>query len=62
MSSKSPNPGHYAIKDLENLFKAANRNFTLVTQNVDGFHALAGNKNIVELHGRSRVNRIFHDF
>ena len=25
--------------------------FTLITQNVDGFHRLAGNKNVLELHG-----------
>ncbi len=35
-----PNPGHYALVDLEKLFQDR---FTLVTQNVDGLHLRAGN-------------------
>ena len=42
-----PNPGHYALVALE----AQIQNFTLITQNVDGFHRLAGNKKVLELHG-----------
>ncbi|MGH7801813.1 MAG: SIR2 family NAD-dependent protein deacylase [Thermodesulfobacteriota bacterium] len=42
-----PNPGHYALVNLEN----EKPNFTLVTQNIDGLHQLAGNRNIIEMHG-----------
>ena len=43
----APNPGHYALAELEQ--RAAR--FQLITQNVDGLHALAGNRNVLELHG-----------
>ena len=42
-----PNPGHYAITDLEKRIPE----FLLVTQNVDGLHRLAGSEKLVELHG-----------
>ena len=42
-----PNAGHEALADLER----RTRTFTLVTQNVDGLHALAGSRRIVEIHG-----------
>lgn len=42
-----PNAGHEALVELERHFTA----FTLVTQNVDGLHARAGSKNILEVHG-----------
>ncbi len=42
-----PNPGHFALAELE---RKAPR-FTLVTQNIDGLHHVAGSENIVELHG-----------
>lgn len=42
-----PNPAHTAIADLD---RALSR-FLLVTQNVDGLHARAGSRRIVELHG-----------
>jgi len=45
--STKPNPGHYALAEMENLFD----DFTLVTQNVDRLHQQAGSKNVVELHG-----------
>jgi NAD-dependent deacetylase len=50
-----PNPGHLALVELEK--KIAK--FTLVTQNVDGLHARAGSKNIVELHGNITRNKCF---
>ena len=42
-----PNPGHYA------LFEMSQRvpEFTLITQNVDGLHRMAGNQHVLELHG-----------
>ncbi|MFH1754879.1 MAG: NAD-dependent deacylase [Candidatus Latescibacterota bacterium] len=42
-----PNPGHYAIAELEEAFEE----FTLITQNIDNLHRKAGSKNIVEFHG-----------
>jgi NAD-dependent deacetylase len=42
-----PNPGHYALAELEQRL----RNFTLVTQNVDNLHRRAGSRRIFELHG-----------
>jgi len=43
-----PNPGHYALARMEERWGAR---FTLVTQNVDGLHRVAGNQNVLELHG-----------
>lgn len=54
-----PNPGHHALARLEDVVPS----FTLVTQNVDGLHARAGSRNIVELHGnilRVRCSRCGH--
>ena len=45
-----PNPGHHALAALEQ--RLGPDNVTLVTQNVDGLHELAGSRGIVELHGR----------
>jgi NAD-dependent protein deacetylase/lipoamidase len=42
-----PNPGHYALVEMEK----HNPRFTLITQNVDGLHRMAGNQNVLELHG-----------
>ena len=48
-----PNKAHHILADMEKLFK----NFTLITQNIDGFHQKAGNKNIIELHGNIWRNK-----
>lgn len=42
-----PNLGHYALVDLEKNFQE----FTIITQNVDNLHVMAGSKNVIELHG-----------
>jgi NAD-dependent deacetylase len=42
-----PNAGHYALVELEQTRPV----FTLITQNVDGLHDLAGSQNIIRLHG-----------
>ncbi|HAV77468.1 MAG TPA: NAD-dependent protein deacylase [Anaerolineae bacterium] len=42
-----PNPGHYALVEIEKRIPE----FILITQNVDGLHRMAGNKNVLELHG-----------
>lgn len=49
----NPNPGHYALVKLERHFT----DFSLITQNVDNLHRLAGSKNIYELHGNIMRNR-----
>ena len=45
-----PSPAHIALATLE---KTGFLN-TVVTQNVDGLHQLAGNTNVIEYHGNSR--------
>ncbi|HEV8379427.1 MAG TPA: NAD-dependent deacylase [Tepidisphaeraceae bacterium] len=47
----SPNPGHHALAQLEDHFTKTNRDFLLLTQNVDRLHHRAGSKRIKELHG-----------
>jgi len=47
LAKANPNPGHYALAKLENRVT----NFTLITQNVDGLHELAGSRNVLRLHG-----------
>jgi NAD-dependent deacetylase len=41
------NPAHKALVELEGLVPG----FTLITQNVDGLHLLAGSHNLLEIHG-----------
>jgi NAD-dependent deacetylase len=47
IASKKPNPGHYAIAEMQGLFPK----FTLITQNIDRLHQAAGSENVFELHG-----------
>ncbi len=47
IKSVRPNPGHYALVEMERKFPT----FTLITQNVDGLHRMAGSTSILELHG-----------
>ncbi len=47
ISEAKPNPGHHALVELERRVER----FTLITQNVDGLHKVAGSKNVIELHG-----------
>ena len=42
-----PNAAHHALVDMERRIP----HFTLITQNIDGLHQLAGSRNILELHG-----------
>ncbi len=42
-----PNPGHYAVAELEKTGKRV----VVVTQNVDGLHKEAGSSDVIELHG-----------
>jgi len=47
ISRARPNAGHVALAEMEKRVAA----FTLITQNVDGLHDLAGSKNVIKLHG-----------
>src|SRR5271169_1642741 len=47
IAEAKPNPGHFALAEAE----ARARKFTLITQNVDGLHELAGSRNVLRLHG-----------
>jgi NAD-dependent deacetylase len=50
-----PNAAHLALVSME----ARIPDFTLITQNVDGLHALAGSRRLLELHGNIHRNRCF---
>lgn len=47
LAEARPNPGHVALVELEERVPK----FTLITQNVDGLHELAGSRNVLRLHG-----------
>jgi len=47
VAAARPNPGHYALVEMENRAP----NFTLITQNVDQLHQQAGSRRVIELHG-----------
>lgn len=57
------NPAHSALAHMEQLIPA----FTLITQNVDGLHLLAGSQKVLEIHGNlwkvrcTRCNRVYMD-
>jgi NAD-dependent deacetylase len=45
-----PNEGHYALVELEKRGKLNQ----VITQNIDGLHQVAGNSDVIELHGNTR--------
>jgi NAD-dependent deacetylase len=52
LNQVTPNPGHHALVAMEQRVP----DFLLATQNVDGLHARAGSRRVLELHGNiSRV-------
>jgi NAD-dependent deacetylase len=51
-----PNAAHLALADLERRLRPDQR-MTLITQNIDGLHARAGSRRIVEFHGTVRRTR-----
>ena len=48
-----PNPGHYALAELEEM----NILRYLITQNIDNLHLAAGSRNVLEIHGNGRYLR-----
>ena len=53
MINKNAKP-NYAHRFLANLEKK--KNLTIITQNIDGLHQMAGSKNVIELHGSIHRN------
>jgi len=47
-----PNPGHYALAEMEKLFQ----DFAVITQNIDNLHCRAGSRKVYELHGNIERN------
>jgi len=47
LKSLEPNPAHLELARWQDRFK----DFTLVTQNIDGLHQKAGSRKVIELHG-----------
>jgi NAD-dependent deacetylase len=47
VAAAQPNAGHRALAE----FEQRGKDFTLITQNVDGLHDRAGSRNILKLHG-----------
>jgi len=47
INKAKPNAAHATIAEMESYFPR----FSVLTQNIDGMHKRAGNKNVVELHG-----------
>jgi NAD-dependent deacetylase len=52
MREVKPNPGHFALAEMENIFKE----FNLITQNIDNLHTRAGSRRVTELHGNIERN------
>lgn len=48
-----PNKAHLALAKFEHKF----HNLTIITQNIDNLHQLAGSTNVIELHGSTYRNR-----
>ena len=49
-SRASPNRGHHILAEWETKFER----FLVLTQNIDGFHKIAGSRNLIEIHGDVR--------
>jgi NAD-dependent deacetylase len=43
----APNTAHHILVEIENHLKK----FTLITQNIDGLHKIAGSQHVIEMHG-----------
>lgn len=52
IAGATPNQAHLALAALQR----KSPRFTLITQNVDGLHQMAGSRNVIELHGNIRRN------
>eukprot|EP00047_Mylnosiga_fluctuans_P022044 m.112449 g.112449 ORF g.112449 m.112449 type:complete len:280 (+) comp9116_c0_seq1:610-1449(+) len=50
MSHCRPNAGHHAIAELQQRLRSSGRTCSIITQNIDGLHQLAG-ADVIEMHG-----------
>lgn len=50
-TTAKPNEAHKYLAELEK-----HKNLTIITQNIDGLHQLAGSRNVIELHGTIHDN------
>lgn len=55
ISKANPNPGHRTLARMAEKVP----DFCLITQNVDGFHTLAGSPSVIELHGNIQRTKCF---
>jgi NAD-dependent deacetylase len=55
LSGKQPNPGHYAVAELEDLLPQV----VVITQNIDGFHHEVGSTDVICLHGDLKRDKCF---
>lgn len=53
LATCGPNPAHFGLAALEDRFP----DLTVITQNIDNYHQLAGSRNVVELHGNAGWDR-----
>ncbi len=51
LDGSRPNAAHHALAKLERWQESQGGRFLLVTQNIDGLHARAGSRSLVEVHG-----------
>lgn len=57
MRPTAPNPGHFALAELQRRFTATR----IITQNVDDLHERAGSSDVIRLHGKIAANKCFHN-
>lgn len=56
-SGVEPNPAHLALADADDSLRARSGRLLVVTQNVDGLHQRAGQRDVIELHGTAHRQR-----
>jgi len=61
LAEVQPNPAHRALAWIEGRLAQEGRQFTLLTQNVDGLHQAAGSCRVVKLHGNLRRVKCFDE-
>ncbi len=57
VSAAQPNAGHLALVEMARCAP----HFTLITQNVDGLHQVAGSTDVIELHGNLQRTKCFRE-
>ncbi|CAM3487245.1 SIR2 family NAD-dependent protein deacylase [Stackebrandtia soli] len=56
-AAAGPNAAHTALANAETSLKSRHGALTVVTQNVDGLHQRAGQRDVIELHGSAHEQR-----